>query len=355
MSSIDSRLSRRILRMRILVTGIAVVAAFLLGSALVALAGINPLMALRHLFSGALGTKHGIGETLTRFIPLFLATLSFAIAMKVHFYNVGIEGQIALGSFGALLVGVYVTGLPAPIHIFLCLLAAVLFGVLWLSIAGFLKFRFGANELLTTVMLNYIVVYLMNILIETVFKDPNSMIDQSQKIAATAKLPRIMEGTTVHVGLFIAALVGFIVYYYVWRTPSGFELRAVGANSKAAKYAGISPKKLIIIGIIISGGLAGLGGGLNMLGYQSRWVSGTVLGYGFDGIGAAVMGQYHPVGMAFSALLFAIIRVGGGAMQRSVGVPYPLVHALQGIVIMAVIISAYFIEKRTEKMTKGGQ
>lgn len=355
MSSIDSRLSRRILRMRILVTGIAVVAAFLLGSALVALAGINPLMALRHLFLGALGTKHGIGETLTRFIPLFLATLSFAIAMKVHFYNVGIEGQIALGSFGALLVGIYVTGLPAPIHIFLCLLAAVLFGVLWLSVAGFLKFRFGANELLTTVMLNYIVVYLMNILIETVFKDPDSMIDQSQKIAATAKLPRIMEGTTVHVGLFIAMLVGFIVYYYVWRTPSGFELRAVGANSKAAKYAGISPKKLIIIGIIISGGLAGLGGGLNMLGYQSRWVSGTVLGYGFDGIGAAVMGQYHPLGMAFSALLFAIIRVGGGAMQRSVGVPYPLVHALQGIVIMAVIISAYFIEKRTEKMTKGGQ
>lgn len=355
MSSIDSQLARRILRMRIVVTCIAVIVAFVLGSILVLLAGINPLMALRYLFSGALGTKHGIGETLTRFVPLFLATMSFAIGMKVHFYNVGIEGQIALGSLGALLVGIYAVDLPAPIHVFLSLLAAVIFGILWLGIAGLLKFRFGANELLTTVMLNYIAVYLMDIIVETVLKDPNSLIDQSQKIAATAELPRIMSGTTAHLGLLIAIAVAVVVYYYVWRTPGGYELRAVGANSKAAMYAGINPAKMIIIGMIISGGLAGLGGGLNLLGYQSRWVSGTFLGYGFDGIGAAVMGQYHPVGMALSALLFAIIRVGGGAMQRSVGVPYPLVHALQGIVIIMVIISAYFIEKRSEKMMKEGQ
>ncbi len=351
----ETQLSRRILAMKIAITCIALVAAFLIGAALIALAGVNPWMALRYLVTGSLGSMHSIGDTLTRFVPLLMSTLAFAVGHQVGFMNIGAEGQLAMGSLGAVIVGVYVAALPAFLHVPLALLASFLFGAVWLGIAGFLKIRFKASELLNTMMLNYIAVYIIDILVEGILKEPGSRIDQTQRVLETARLPHILSGTRLHLGFILVLVISWLLYFFLWKTPVGFQIRAVGSSERSARFAGMNVRRMLIIGILISGGIAGIGGGMELLGNQQRLLAGFDLGYGFDGIGAAVMGQYHPLGMILSSLLFAMLRVGAGAMQRNVGVPYPLVYIMQGVVIVTVILSSYFIEKQTEKMTKGAQ
>jgi simple sugar transport system permease protein len=328
--------------------------ALLVGAVLISIAGIDPWKAISYLIKGSFGNRYGFGETLTRFVPLLFSSLSFAVAHKSGFFNVGAEGQLLMGAVGAVLVGAYITGLPPVLHITLAILAGVLFGAIWAGIAGMLKISLGANELINTMMLNYVAALLVEFLLHGPLKPADSYLYVSASVLPSAKLPIILSKTPLHLGFIISLVVTIAVFYVIYRTPVGYQMRTVGANLKAASYAGINIVKVTVVALILTGGLAGMGGAMELMGTQYKLINGFSAGYGYDGIGVAVMGRYNPVGIVLSTLLFAVIRVGMGAMQRGAGVPFPLLNVIQGLIIVFVIASNYLTNKLSET-TIGGR
>lgn len=331
----------------------AIVLALLIGGLLISFAGINPWEAITYLVKGSFGNRYGFGETLTRFVPLLFCSLSFAIAHKSGFFNVGAEGQLLMGAVGAVLVGAYIEGLNPVLHVVLCILAGIVFGAIWAGIAGVLKIFFGSDELINTMMLNYVAILFVDYLIHGPIKSPDSYLYVSSTILESAKLPIILSKTPLHLGFIISLIVTAAVFYLVYRTPIGFQMRTVGANRKAAAYAGINIVWTTVIALITTGGLAGMGGAMELMGTQFKIVNGFSGGYGYDGIGVAVMGRYNPIGIFLAALLFAVIRVGMGAMQRGAGVPFPLLNVIQGLIIILVIASGYLTNKLSHTVIGG--
>lgn len=327
--------------------------ALIIGGILISFAGINPWDAIPYLVKGSFGNRYGFGETLTRFVPLLFCSLSFAIAHKSGFFNVGAEGQLLMGAVGAVLVGAYIDGLNPILHIFLCILAGIIFGAIWAGIAGFLKIYLGSDELINTMMLNYVAILLVDFLIHGPIKPADSYLYVSETILPSAKLPIILSRTPLHFGFFISLLVTAGVFYLVYRTPIGYQMRTVGANKRAASYAGINIIWATVVALLTTGGLAGMGGAMELMGTQFKIVNGFSAGYGYDGIGVAVMGRYHPIGIILATLLFAVIRVGMGAMQRGAGVPFPLLNVIQGLIIIFVIASGYLTNKLSETVIGG--
>lgn len=337
----------------VLISILAIILALLIGALLISIAGVNPWEAYAYLIKGSFGNRYGFGETLTRFVPLLFASLSFAVAHKAGFFNVGAEGQIYIGAIGALLVGAYMNGIPPVLHVILSLFAGFVFGTIWAGIAGLLKVFLGSNELINTMMLNYVAILLVEFLIHGPLKDPELFIYQSKAVLPSARLPIILPRTPLHLGFIIALIVTVIVFYILYRTPIGYQMRTVGANLRAASYAGINIMGVTFVALITTGGLAGLGGAIELMGAQFRMVAGFSPGYGYDGIGIAVMGRYNPVGIVLATFLFAVIRVGTGAMQRGAGVPFPLLSVIQGLIIIFVIASGYLTNKLTETVVGG--
>ena len=329
------------------IPGLAILLALIIGALFIALAGINPLKAYAFMVRGTFGNLYGFGEMLTRFVPLLFCGLAFSLAMKVGFFNVGAEGQLYMGALAALIVGVYVKGLPAPLHLPLTLAAGFAAGAVWCYIAGALKLIVGADEIINTIMLTYVAILLTDFLVKGPLRDPTGTLDQSSVIAVSARLAHILPGTRLHSGIFLALAAAFVIYYLIWKTPLGFQIRAIGANRHAAAYAGINIATGTTMAVIISGGLAGLGGAAELAGNQYRMLHGFSLGYGFDAIGAAVMGKHHPAGIVLASLLFAFIRVGAGAMQRGIGVPFPILSVLQGIIIITIVASNFVTNRLT--------
>lgn len=337
----------------VLISVLAIFLALLIGAVLIALAGINPWEAISYLIKGSFGNRYGFGETLTRFVPLLFSSLSFAVAHKSGFFNVGAEGQLLVGAVGAVLVGAYIEGLHPVLHITLSILAGVLFGAIWAGIAGVLKIVLQSSELINTMMLNYIAVLFVEFLIHGPLKPADSYLYVSSTILPSAKLPILLSKTPLHAGFLISLVVTVGVFYLIYRTPIGYQMRTVGANLKAASYAGINVVKVTIAALIVTGGLAGMGGAIELLGTQFKIINGFSAGYGFDGIGVAVMGRYNPYGIILSTFLFAVIRVGMGAMQRGAGVPFPLLNVIQGLIIIFVIASGYLTNKLSETVIGG--
>lgn len=340
-----------------LITGgmalIAILAAMLIGGLLIMAIGIDPILAYRYFFYGAFGNVYGLGETINKFTPLLCCALGFAIANKSGFFNLGGEGQFYAGALFAALVVPYVDGLPPVLAIALPILAGILGGALLSAVAGALRIFFNANELLTTLMLNYIMTYVIALLVSGVLKNPESSMEQTTPIAESTRLPILLEGSRLHAGFFIALAALIAIWFLQQRTTLGFEMRLSGINPKSARYAGVNEKRSIIIVILVSGALAGLGGALELQGNQYKLMSGFSNNFGFDGIGIAVMGQYTPLGILLSTVLFAALRVGTSSMQRGVNVPTPLLYILQGIIIIAVIVSNYFVRRIKDSLVEG--
>lgn len=320
----------------------AIVTALVVGAVFIYAAGKNPWLAYYHMFRGAFGGPYAVGETLSRFVPLAFCALGFAVGFKTGVFNAGAEGQLYMGALAATLVGTLLHGIPSPIHILLAILAGFLLASLWGSIAALFRVWVGANELITTIMLNYIAILFVDLLLVSTLKDPAGMVEQSRKLEPSALLPYLVPGSRLHLGVVLALASVVAVYYLLWRTPLGYSLRFVGENPSAAKYAGVDVSRAVIVAMIVSAGLAGIGGAAEVMGSQHRLMRGFSPGYGFDGIAAAVMAKENPFGVILTSLLFAVLRVGAGAMQRQVGVPLPLVNVIQGMVVILVIASSFF-------------
>jgi len=319
----------------------AIVFALLVSSILILIMGLDLKVAYIALIKGAFGSKNAIGETLTKMIPLIFTALSYALAKRCGMINLGAEGQLYMGGLCSALVALNLQ-VPSFIHIPLCIIAGFVGGGLWGMLAGALKLKFGASEMITTIMLNYIAQYFVNFCVDSVVREPGGVIPQSAKMAETAQLPRLISGTRVHAGIFIAIICVILYFIFLWRTRQGFETRVVGLNPEAARYAGFNTKFRSLMAMFLAGGVAGMAGLTEILGIQIRVYKNFSPSYGFDGIAAALLGRNTPMGIVLSSGLFGALRSGSNQMQIDAGVPAAMVSVIQALVILFVIGSGYF-------------
>ena len=313
-----------------LVPLLSVLLAFLIGGIIMAALGANPFLAVKFLFQGAFGSKAGIGTTLTKATPLIFTALCACFAYKCGVFNLGGEGQFLMGSIAAFLT-CYFTGLTGFGGILLALLAGAVAGGFWGMIPGVLKIGRGQNEMIISIMLNYVATLFMGVIYTSWIRDAS--VPQTPAIADEVHLPRIITGMRFTWGFVIAVAVGLILYYVLFWTSAGFRLRAVGCNLTASRFNGIPVKRYMLASFIVSGAIAGLGGA-ELLGTQFRLINGYGAGYGFDGVAMALIGQLHPIATMVVALFFAVLRVGSTTMQAATGVPTSVSDIIQALVIV---------------------
>jgi len=290
-------------------------------------------------------------ESLVQTTPFIFGGLSVALGFRVGLFNIGAEGQLFIGAMTSVFAGYAITGLPAYIHIPLALLAGAAGGALWGFIPGYLKAKTGAHEVIITIMMNYIAFKLSDFMLRGPMKDPNEYTPKTPWIQESAQLTRFFPDTIrFHIGFFIALAVAYFVYWLLFKTTWGFELRTVGSNPNGARYAGINTTKATVVAMSLAGSLAGLAGANEVLGLNYRLVPSFTSGYGFDSIALALLGKNHPLGVVLSALLFGFLRNGSRQMQLKSGVPIDIVSILQALILAfiaapAIIRSIYRLKK----------
>lgn len=276
-------------------------------------------------------------ETLTVATPLIIASAGMAVAFRAGLFNIGGTGQLVAGAMAAGYVGFAVT-LPPVIHLLACLLAGIAGGAFWGGIAGFLKARFGANEVITTIMLNWIATYLLAFALTTkAFTGANQSQPTSPAIQADAELPLLLgSGFRLHAGLFIALAAIVFLWWLMSRSSLGFRFRAVGSNPRAAEVAGIDVGRSAVGVMLVAGALVGLAGAVHVLGTEHRLTGGVAGSIGFDAITVALLGRSGPVGILLAGLLFAGLGTGGRFMETTQGIPLDLVQVIQALVVLFI-------------------
>lgn len=317
----------------ILVPLVSILLAFVIGCVIMAALGANPFVALQSLFAGAFGSARNIGTTLARSTPLIFTGLCACFAYRCGVFNLGGEGQFIIGSIVCCYVATQsgVEGLPA---ILLCLVLGALAGGLWAAIPGLLKIYRGQNEMIISIMLNYVATLLMGVVYTNWLRD--GTVPQTASVPDATKLSRLF-GLRVTTAFVIALAAGFLIYYFLFHTSKGFQLRAVGLNMTAARFNGFAVKKYILMSFIVSGAIAGLGGSAELMGTQYRLINGFAAGYGFDGVAMALIGQLHPLATILVAVFFAVLRVGSTTMQAATGVPTSVSDIIQALVIVFTV------------------
>ena len=337
---------------------LATLAALLVGAVMLLFLKINPIEAYKALWVGAFGTTNAFAETLVKATPLLLVGLGICISFRGDVINIGGEGQMIIGAILATWVGLTFTSLPGWLVIVLAMLAGFLGGAVWGGIPGVLKAYFRVNEILSTVMMNAIAVQLMNFLLGGAMIDP-AQAERASKIPQTARLlnefqlPRLVP-TRLHLGALIAVILAILVYILLWRTTLGYRIRAVGQNPHASRYAGIKVPRYVVLALLLSGAFAGLAGAIQVYGVNYRMItdgsaSGFTGGAGFNGIVAALFGQLHPIWSIPASILFGALLVGANSMQRVVQVPSALITALNGLVVVFVVSSEIWRQRRQKQ------
>jgi simple sugar transport system permease protein len=327
----------------LLIPFLAIVTAIVLGGIIIASVRGNPFLAYYGLVQGSFGSAKALSETAVWATPYIFAGLAVALAFKGGLFNIGAEGQLALGATVSALIGYALPDwlgidIPAIIHLPLTILVGITAGAFWAAIVGFLKAYTGGHEVINTIMMNYIALNTISFLLNGPMKDrdPNNVIARTPLIAESARMPAIFEGFRIHWGFVLALIVAFIVWWLLNKTTLGFEIRTVGANPDAAKYAGINVKRTIIITMTLSGLLAGMAGALEVTGLNFRHELGFSIGYGFDAIAIALLGKSHPLGVVLAAILFAAMRNGATRMQFLTQLPVDLISVLQALILLFV-------------------
>jgi len=333
---------------------ISILLAFVIGGGIIFLLGKNPLDAYSALLKGAFGNPVAFTVSLTKAVPLILTGLAVAVAMKCRVFNIGAEGQLLMGAFAAAYVG-FTFHFPAWLHIIVSIAAAVIAGMLWAFIAAILKYTRNVHVVISTIMLNYIASSLLTYLVNGPFKEEGATVGNTPMIADTARLPLLLhKPLSLNAGFIIALIMIVTIAFLLNKTTLGYEMRAVGLNTNASFVAGINVQKNMFLSLIISGGLAGLAGGIEVLGSVFRVMDGFSPGYGFNGIPVALMGQLNPFGIFFSALLLGAMRNGALTMQIQVGISQDIIEIIQGLVII-FIACEYLIRYYVKKLSKGGK
>jgi len=348
-----------------LVPLVAVLIALAIASIVIILIGKNPIYAYRVMIVGAFGGAEQLANTIVKMTPLVLTGLAVGFGFRAGIFNIGAEGQMAMGALVGAMVAMNVGFLPPFLAIPLALIFGMLAGAIWASIAGFLKAFTGAHEVISTIMLNWIAANIAIFMVSGPLAI-GSGTPKSPEVSESSKLPIILKvkATEMSIAIFIAIMVAIVMYILLEKSTMGYELKGVGFNPYAAEYGGINIKKSILT-MAISGALAGMAGIIDILGVPpNRFVGNLTGGRGFDGITIALIGRNHPIGIIFAALLIASLRTGSNAMQ-TIGVPDDIIVVIQGIIIYFVaadrIIRTWIIKvsqlgkKKSPKTLQGGE
>jgi simple sugar transport system permease protein len=306
-----------------------------------------PIVAYAALISGAFGSVNGLVQTVVSAAPLILAGLAVGIGFKAGLFNIGAQGQFLTGAVAAAAVGVGLAGAPGIIAIPAALAAGMAAGALYGFLPGFLKAYTGAHEVVTTIMLNYVAIQLIAYLVQGPLRATGASFARTPSVG-NAELP-VLIGRNGHLGILFAVIAIPIAWWLLYRTTVGFEVRTVGANPEAARYAGMRPRLIIILTMSFCGLLAGLAGAGEILGLTGYMPAGYSTNVGFDGITVALLGRANPVGILFAGLLLGAMRAGSGLMQIQAGIPVQLVDVLQGIILLfltAEIVVRYVFRVR---------
>ena len=360
---------------------VAIVLSFAIGALIILATGYNPVAAYAALFEGAFGSPASlgrillyelrltdtapspqdtaslaaIGRTLVNTTPLIFTGLAVAVAFRAGLFNIGGEGQFFMGAMAAAWLGVTL-GFLGPGAIPIALIACGLAGFLWGAVPGVLKAYFGAHEVITTIMLNFIAIFLTSY-ITRVPLDREGVLPGTEPIVESAKIPILGAGLGLaNYGIFLALLAAVVAYLLLWRTKTGFELRAVGCSPGAANYAGIGIARNTVLALAIGGTFAGLGGGIEVMGVYGNMDLPFVRNVGFNGIGVALLGRNHPVGVVLGALVFGALASGAQQMQFDTQVPLDLTSVLLAVILFFVTATKLvelFFGKRVRELAAG--
>lgn len=302
------------------------------------LSGNSPLLACKIIFE-SFNNIGSIGEIFVVAIVLSLTGLSFAFAYQANLFNIGAEGQLYMGAFLATFFAIYLKGLPMVIHLPLTLMAAFFGGGLWGWLSGWMKIKFNASEIITTIMLNYVAIYWVNYMVTGPMMAPTGNIPQSEHIPTSATLQIIFPGSRVHFGLILAIFCIVIYYIYFWKTKIGYETKIVGKNIRIAMYSGMEARKIVPFSMFMAGGMAGLAGACVILGIQGRLFQYFSPGYGYSGIAVAWLGVNSPLGIAFASIFFGFLRKSGSTLQMFMRVPVTVVYAIEGMSVIFLVFA----------------
>jgi len=326
----------------------AVILAMLIGTVILVVSGADPFRSYAALAQGAFGSGQTISRTLEKATPLMLSGLAVAFAFKAGLFNIGAQGQLIFGAITSAWLGYSITGLPWYLHAPLALLGGAVAGGLFGAIPGALKAYTGAHEVITTIMLNFVAINITDYLADGPWKDPTpgNIVARTPAVLPSARLEDL---GIIPVGFLIALLCAVGAWWLLWKTTIGFEIRTVGLNPHAARYAGIRVARTVILTMVLSGVLAGLGGSIETMGIIGRFQPGFNTGLGFEGITIALLGKTHPLGVVPAALLVGAMKAGANQMQFSAGVPAEIIDVIQALILFFVaaeIIVRWLIRQR---------
>lgn len=331
---------QRSLRSQFLTPFIAVFIALLISSFFILLAGVNPLDSYKELFIGSFGSKNAVAETLSRATPIILTGLAASIAFRARFWNIGAEGQLYAGALAVTFFGTGIIELPAIIMIpFLFMVGAIAGGLLLLPLV-ILKIYYKVDEVVTTLLTNFIVILLVSYLLEGPWKDPMSLgWPQGASVIDQGILPQILSKTRLHLGFIFSIIFAILIWIVLSKHLIGYKIKAVGFNSSAASHSGIPVLKTIFIVALLSGGMAGMAGVTETAGLKGYLTLDLSPGFGYAGIAVAMLAGLHPIGVIASGIFLASIYVGADSMSRSMNVPTYLADVIVAITILCVLMS----------------
>ncbi|MGV2126728.1 ABC transporter permease [Agrobacterium vitis] len=326
----------------------AIVAALAISGILIAIAGAPVLEAYWRIVIGAFGSRLSTTETLTRATPLMLTGLSAAVAFRARLWNIGAEGQLYLGAITVAAASSHLLGdFPPAIQIPALLILGALAGMVLLLVPLWLRLRFSVDEVVTTLLLNFVAVLFVSMLIDTVLKDPAAFgWPQSQSVADAAMLPKLLARSRLHLGLVIAVVLALVLHFVQQRTVFGIRSRAAGLNPAGAVFAGVPLGRTLVTVACISGGLAGLAGAVEVMGVKGYVTTDLSPGYGYSGIVVAMLANLNPLGVVLAALFTATMFVGADGMSRAMGIPSYIADVTVALSLLTMLIALFFTQYR---------
>lgn len=330
----------------------AIVVTLILSAIPILVAGGQLWKSYFYLFYGALGTRFNLLETFVKASPLLLTGLAVAFAFRAKFWNIGAEGQLLAGALAATALGIHMGGVPEPMVLPIIIIAGFLAGGIWAAIPALLKTKLKVDDVVTTLLLNYVMIHIMGALLFGPLQQPGSSWPRSSAIIEAAQYPILVTRSRFHLGILIAFFAVFVIWFINSKTVFGYQNKAVGINVRASHFGGINTTSVIVWTGLISGGLAGLAGVGELCALQYRLIMDISPGYGYSGIVIAMLGNLHPVGVLFSSLFFSVIIVGAQTMSRMTGVPTYIAEVIQGMALMVMLIFLLFREYKIKVVRK---
>ncbi|MCU1614568.1 MAG: nucleoside transporter rane protein [Frankiales bacterium] len=342
-------INRQRLRLQGVSLAIPVLSVFLalaVAAALLRASGSNPIAAYQDMISSAVGSPFALGTTLVKAVPRLLPALGIAIALRAGLWNIGAEGQLYIGALAAAGVALYGPALSFPFGAALALVAAMAAGALWGAIPGVLRAFRGINEVIISLMLVYVAIQLVNYIVEGPWLAPHSTFPATSIVANAFRLPILVPGTLVNAGLIVALVAVVVTWFLISRTSWGLRVRSVGANERGSRVLGVRVSGVVVSAMAVSGALAGLAGGVEVLGTRGRLLEGLSSNYGFEAIAIALLGRLNPLGIVAASLLFGALDAGGAGLQTAAqGTPAAIVPIVEALAVVFLLIGLGIFER----------